>query len=302
MSVLLLFLDGIGCGSPEDNPARATREKLFATWSDGTRSDPVPDGGKSLALDAAMGIPGRPQSGTGHTTILTGQNAPKALGFHLWALPNTRCRELLQAHGLFGILNQRGRRTRFLNGFRPPFFDWQEFIWTHRRWRRYLSATTWANHYAQNPFYDLDDIRAGRAVAHDYTNASFIDAGFDIPRHSPEEAGALIAQRAARFDFAMHEHFETDLIGHRGDFSDAIRALDRAERFVLSAVRARDPDTTIVLCSDHGNLEEPHHRGHTENPAIGFVWGPGQEHADALVALTDIAPWIIDRIDPPEDG
>ncbi|HXT50199.1 MAG TPA: phosphoglyceromutase, partial [Thermoanaerobaculia bacterium] len=39
------------------------------------------------ALDAVLGVPGLPQSGTGQTTLFTGVNAQASIGHHVPALP-----------------------------------------------------------------------------------------------------------------------------------------------------------------------------------------------------------------------
>jgi hypothetical protein len=295
MSVLLLFLDGVGCGPPtDDNPAMHTPGRLFASFGErAERDSPLPAGGRALALDAHLGLPGRPQSGTGHTAILTGENAVEAIGMHRWALPNQKLRELLRSHGLFGALNRRGFRTRFLNAYRPPFFDWGEAVWDARPWRRYLSATSWANHFAGNPFYDFDDLRAGRTVAHDYTNQGFAEAGFEVPVVEPETAGRIIARTATLHDFSMHEHFITDLVGHRGDLEDAVEALVVAERFLLAVLEHIDLEShSVVMCSDHGNIEEPDHGRHTHNPALGMLFGRAAQHPSPPRDLTGIAPLV----------
>ena len=299
MSVLLLFLDGVGCGERlPGNPATATAEQLFASFDQGAvRDKPLPKAGVALRLDANMGVKGRPQSGTGHTAILTGRNAPQMLGMHLWALPNDRLREALRSDGIFGSLNRAGFSTRFLNAYRPPFFDWGDALWTNRKWRRYLSATSWANHYAGNPFFDIDDLRARRSVSHDFSNKGFAEAGFDVPVLSMEEAGAIVARAASRYDFSMHEHFLTDLVGHRGDYDDALRLLSGAETFLLSVLEHLDLERhSVLVCSDHGNIEEPWHGRHTENAAVGMVFGPLSQACDRLQALYDIAPVVQDHL------
>jgi len=79
--VLLFFIDGIGVGSsdPERNPLATAS---FPTLALTETSVPRARAGPPLVahgIDAALGVPGLPQSATGQTAILTGVNAPAAM-------------------------------------------------------------------------------------------------------------------------------------------------------------------------------------------------------------------------------
>ena len=84
MAAILVFIDGIGIG-PADaavNPfARVTARWLRPVegWA------PPTDGDAPLLVpvDARLGVPGLPQSATGQTALLTGLNAPRAVGLHV---------------------------------------------------------------------------------------------------------------------------------------------------------------------------------------------------------------------------
>ena len=52
---------------------------------------------------------------------------------------------------------------------------------------------------------------------------------------------------------------------------------------------------TLVVTSDHGNIENMSERGHTVNPVPFIVCGPGAEGLMAKVeSLKDITPAIVD--------
>ena len=74
-------------------------------------------GGVAVLADACLGVPGRPQSATGQTTLLTGENAARALGRHLLGFPNLALREILTRRSLFRTLATQGRRTAFANAY-----------------------------------------------------------------------------------------------------------------------------------------------------------------------------------------
>ncbi|HEY6098635.1 MAG TPA: peptidase, partial [Anaeromyxobacter sp.] len=77
MTVLFVFVDGVGAGAPDpDRNPLARGEFLLSRFEDGSGA-PLPAGGRAVLADATLGVPGRPQSATGQTAILTGENAPR---------------------------------------------------------------------------------------------------------------------------------------------------------------------------------------------------------------------------------
>src|SRR5512147_1005511 len=113
MPVLFVFVDGVGAGvaDPAVNPL-ARGEYLLSRFADGT-GPALPAGGRASLADACLGVPGRPQSATGQTTILTGENAPALLGRHLLGFPNAALRDLLRRRSLFRVLSEAGRAAAF---------------------------------------------------------------------------------------------------------------------------------------------------------------------------------------------
>src|SRR2546430_15605929 len=91
-NVLLFFIDGLGIGTrglhnPFDGLEDVVPLAIFqdeSTW--------LPFDGVLAPTDACMGITGRPQSASGQTTILTGINAPAAIGYHKQGFPNQALR------------------------------------------------------------------------------------------------------------------------------------------------------------------------------------------------------------------
>ena len=82
MSVIIIFIDGVGIGKndPDLNPCMHSKHKIFSPINN------LPFAGKRFALDACLHINGFPQSATGQTALLTGVNASAILGRHLQAL------------------------------------------------------------------------------------------------------------------------------------------------------------------------------------------------------------------------
>ena len=98
--------------------------------------------------------------------------------------------------------------------------------------------------------------------------------GEHVPAIEAAAAGAHLAALAARHDLTLYETFLTDLVGHGRIPMTAGDALERLDRFLGGLLAAREPALTLVLCSDHGNIEEPEHARHTRNPVPLIALGP----------------------------
>jgi hypothetical protein len=223
--VLLFFIDGVGVGEDDaDRNPLATGEfpSLRLTR---TQRPSATAGSPALAhgLDATMGIPGLPQSATGQTSILTGVDAPTAMGRHISGFPGPQLKAIIEQHSILKRIRQAARTASFLNAFGPRFFEAPE---TKRR----LSATTLATLASGAPFRTWADLLEGRAVVHDLTHWRMREWGYDLPLRTPEEAGVIIAQEAALQDFALFEYFETDRAGHDQDRPRAMRCLADIDR------------------------------------------------------------------------
>src|SRR5512143_1794803 len=164
---LLLFVDGVGLApASADNPlATVPMPALAAALGGPLTAEAVGRRGAGLllaALDAALGVPGLPQSATGQTALFTGVNAPAVLGRHVAAFPGPRLAELLAAHSLLARAAAAGRSVTFANPFSRGYFD------EVAAGRRRHSATTLAALAAVPAgarLRDLDDLAAGRACA-----------------------------------------------------------------------------------------------------------------------------------------
>lgn len=336
LTLFLLFVDGIGLGRRDPAVNVFLRARLpHLTDLMGGRpviAESVPARGAhsfAVAVDAALGMPGLPQSATGQTAILTGVNAPQAISRHLNGYPTPRLRRILLAHSIFKQVRELGYSATFLNAYRPEFFRWLAATggdpgaaspetlarifgpapgvgaeagplpppgWSHRAARRYRpSASTLAVLAAGLRFRDLNDLREGRAVYHDITHATLRQQGYDLPLCRPEEAGRHGAAVAREHDFIMFEHFLTDIAGHARDPEQAIQVLENLDRFLGALLEGLDPARdTLLLISDHGNLEDLSVRTHTLNPVPGIAWGAGAEWLVGRIRdLTDVAPAIL---------
>ena len=289
--VLLFFIDGVGVG--EDDPDRnplATGE--FPTLRlTRTRHPSATAGSPALAygLDASMGVPGLPQSATGQTTILTGVDAPAAMGKHISGFPGPQLKAIIRENSILKRVREAGRAASFLNAFGPRFFETPE---TQRR----LSATTLATLASGAPFRTWTDLIEGRAVVHDLTHWRMREWGFDLPLRTPEEAGSIIAQEVQKQDFSLFEYFETDRAGHDQDRARALRCLADIDGALQAALGRLDlRSTSVIVVSDHGNVEDLAVKTHTLNPAFFSLWGSWRPTWEPR-RLTDIVPLVWDAL------
>jgi len=138
-----------------------------------------------------------------------------------------------------------------------------------------IAAPPLAAHAAGLMVRHLDELLAGHAVASEILNTGWRErlGHTALSEIGPVEAGANLAGIGNDHDLTFFAHFSTDSAGHRGGMHGAVVALQRLDAFLSSLVDALDPDITLFLTSDHGNVEDIR-GGHTRNPALGLEAGP----------------------------
>lgn len=244
-------------------------------------------GGILIPTNPRLGVDGRPQSASGQTTILTGINAPKTLGFHKQGFPNEKLREIIKEHSIFLQLQKNNiEPIIFANTYTPQFFTEKQ------RWK---SATTCAVEAADLQFKKLPDLLGRKSLFHDFTNQSLREKGYDVPLFSPIEAAEILAELTENYRFTLYEHFITDKIGHDQDFEKARIHLPQLAEFIRETLKRIDLEkTTFILTSDHGNIEDLSVRNHTLNNVPTIIWGRKKvEIAKEIKDLTDITPAIL---------
>ncbi len=290
MSVLLFFIDGLGIGTRgPHNPLDGLHDaEPLAIFQD--EEPEMLHDGRLVRTDACLGVEGRPQSASGQTTILTGINAPAAIGYHKQGFPNQALLQIIQEHSIFLQLKQAGvGPITFANTYTQRFF-------TERP--RWISATTGAVEAAGMRFNILEDLIEGRAVYQDFTNAMLIERGESVSLRSPEEAGTILAGIVGEHQFTLYEYFITDKMGHAQDMQGARAVLQALARYIRALLAHLDlSSTTVLLTSDHGNIEDLSVRNHTLNLVPTLIWGRGRDHlASRIESLADITPVIVETL------
>jgi len=290
MPLLLLFIDGLGIGSrgplnPLDGLAEAEPLAIFQDEEPVTIFD-----GIVIPTDASLGIEGRPQSASGQTTILTGVNVPAKLGYHKQGFPNKAMLEIIREHSVFLQLSRAGiEPITFANTYTQKFFDERP---------RWVSATTAEVEAAGLRFRTLLDLLAGRAVYQDFTNAILIERGEDVRPRTADEAAAVLARIASENRFTLYEYFITDKLGHKQDMEAAKFVLRNLARFIRGVLAGIDLNrSSVILTSDHGNIEDLSTRNHTLNKVPTIVWGANKDSiALRIKSLADITPAIVETL------
>jgi hypothetical protein len=284
MSIVYIFVDGLGLApASADNLLSLARLPALTAMLGGplTLEQVQRRGGLLLAaIDATMGVDGLPQSGTGQTALLVGVNAAALHGRHQPHFPPTALRPLLAERSMFRRIVDHGGRVAFANLFGPGYWE----ALAARRIRR--SASVIAAEGAGMRFRDEQDLQAGAAVAWDITGDAMIAGGAQIERAEPAAAGARLARIARTHELVFFETFLPDLVGHGRLPIDATEVLERIDALIGGALAALRPDDTLVLTSDHGNIESLAAPAHTRNPVPLLAVGA---HADAFAAVSSIA-------------
>ncbi len=302
--VLLLFVDGLGLGEddPAINPIVAARTpyldallggKLIATSGriESERALVVP-------TDATLAMAGLPQSATGQTTLLTGLNAAQTEGRHITAYPTKALKEMLGKHNLFQRVKELGGSVALVNAYTP------EYSAAVDAGRLRHAAITFSALAAGVPLRGLDEVQAGRAVFHDLTNGRLRAWGYDVPVHTPFEAGGILARVAMEHHLTVFEFFLTDLAAHGRVPIEPAAVVEMLDELLGGVVEAADLEhLLVVMTSDHGNLEDRRATSHTRNPVPTVLIGQGRQAVGAQIrSLEDVAPAIISwvRGEPPD--
>lgn len=303
MSIIFVFVDGVGLAprgadNPLSNAPTPTIERLLGGMLTIEQTGMLPTA-LLQPLDATLGIDGLPQSGTGQTALLTGVNAAQLHGRHQPHFPPVALRPLLAEQSIFRRVAGAGGRATFANAFGARYWE----ALAARKVRR--SASVIAAEGAGMRFRDEDDLRAGRALTWDITGDVARTRGA-TPAIDARVAGARLAHLALDYDLVFFETFLTDLAGHGrltgvpGDgatpsvVAQIHDAMARIDGLIAGALAAMRPGDTLVMTSDHGNIESLAAPTHTRNPVPLLVVGPGMARFTHLTGIEHIADAIVD--------
>lgn len=299
--ILMFFLDGVGLGDDDitTNPFAYANMPTLLALTNGQRwlrNIGIQHSKRTLFIptDARMGVPGRPQSGTGQAAILSGKNIPKLIGRHYGPKPDEQTRRILVEDNIFIQIVQRGEKAALLEAYPPR---WHEAVNSGKQLR---ASFQFAPHVAGLPTFGQTDLYKGYAFSGDWTGEGWrTQLGYkDTPLYTPYEAGRKIVKASRHYAFAFHSNWFTDIIGHRGTIKQGVEILETFDAVMAGVLDEWDDEEGLVLVtSDHGNMEDLAHSKHTENNVPTLIIGRGKEaFGEDFKALTDFVPRILNYL------
>jgi hypothetical protein len=303
---IFLFVDGVGLGKADHTNPFYAGPFDFLPFYDNQSGQPAKVIVK--AIDPLLGIDGTPTSASGQTSLFTGVNVPGILKRHKGSYPDKFMRQLLKQGNLLLRLKQSRFLAHFLNAY-PRHADLFSSLHLRlhddgelefspafpRQYRRRISTTTcMLLSMAQRPF-DEADIMAARSLFHDYSNRELIEKGLRVPVFSPEQAAEVIFNTAGDYDLLLYEYFLTDMYGHGFSFRECVDLIGKLNRLMKHLIsRLDEARDTLLLTSDHGNLEDMTSRIHTRNPVPLITWGRGSGvMRDQIGDIADVTPAVL---------
>ncbi len=292
----MIFLDGVGIGekNPDKNPFFQKSFQFFNQVFGETphlNNQSISKERKYIfPVDACMNIKGLPQSGTGQTSIYCGVNASAELGYHFGPYAHSALKPIIKEKNIFQTFKEKEFKVAFANAFPQVFFDYLNSGKTR------INVTSVMAMDSGIKFNDINDLKKGNALSAEITNRRWVEKlNYDISIIDPVIAARRLMNIATQNDFTLFEYFHTDHIGHgrlNPDKDQLLSDLDRFLYYVLDNIR---DEITLIICSDHGNLEDISVKGHTLNPALGISAGRNAKHLrDSIKYLYDIKPALMD--------
>ncbi len=302
---------GLGEPDPQRNPFAAAHAPTLAELAGGPwlrGLGPVSEPGRSVAaLDATLGDPGRPQSATGQSTLLTGRDAVAVMGGPYGPWPGPRLRALLERDTLFhdAAAAAPGVGAALANAYPDAYLEaLARPSGRHRRAR--APAAVVAATAAGVPLRGREAWVAGRAVAPDLDGGGWHGAAGGAVRGragaaDPARGVAVgdVGREASRLAALAADHpltyldvWLTDQVGHRAELASATALVERLDRFLAALLEALQSRVTLVVTSDHGNLEDALDRRHTHAEVPLIALGPGAGAFAGARDLRDVAPAV----------
>lgn len=296
--VLFFFIDGVGLApaSPTNPLSQRIMPFLESLLGGPFTSEQIQKRPGILlkGIDATMGVAGLPQSGTGHVALFGGFNAAQQIGHHQPHSPPTILHAQLAANNIFRRVQAIGGSCTHANPFGPRYWEALE----NRKLRR--SASVIAAMSAELPLRGLEEYRANQAVAWDLVGDVLrLREDPSMPERSPEEGGQILARLCKDYNFVLYEYFLTDLAGHGRMPQSDEQAMTMLDSCIKAFLESKSANTSLVISSDHGNLEDRSTRVHTRNPVPLLVIGPAAELFEQVEDITQIADTIIEVMQTP---
>lgn len=288
--LLFVFLDGVGLGSGESeiNPFVVAKTpflegllgaKLTASVAEISRGDV-----SFRAIDACLGYEGLPQSATGQTALLTGQNGASFMKGHYGPWPGPSLKKELDKGSLFTEVLASGQQAQLANVYPPGFFRALELR------KQKMNVPVYAAQAAGLELRGLERYARGEAISLDLTG-EFLGRYGEYAQLTPFEMGQRLADVSQEAAFSFFDYWPSDSVGHRGSFSEAVSLIEKLD-FFLKGVAENLKDVTLLVSSDHGNLEDKTLKTHTRALVPLLVVGEGARFFTKAQSIMDVAPSV----------
>lgn len=292
----MIFIDGVGIGDddPEKNPfvkrGFNTFEKIFGSIPHKNNSTIIKHPYYLFPSDPVMGVKGLPQSGTGQVSIFCGMNAPEFVGKHFGPFPYSTTIPIIKEENILHHYKKIGRRVFFANAYPDVFFNYIN------SGKQRLSVTSLSCKLSGIRLNDADDVKRGSAITAEITNARWNKKlNYNLEVISPQTAALRLLNLAYINDFTLYEFFLTDHLGHgriKDEFDEIYNNIDE---FLMTILNEMDLlKLTLIICSDHGNIEDLSIKTHTMNYSLTITAGKhAKELYENINDLSDIKPAIL---------
>lgn len=292
MAVIFIFIDGVGLGERgAKNPFSISKYESFQILSDGDFfEDPKVIHQQNhlfKPIDANLEVEGLPQSGTGQTTMFTGVNASKKIGKHFGPYPHSGIKPLLKEQSIFHSVKEMGKLPYFMNAYPPIFFEFAE---KRNRW----SCTTLMTKSAGLRLNSIKEIENEEALTAEIVQNAWRDRlDIDIPKITATDAAQRLLNVVPDYDLVLYEYYLTDKAGHNKSEEDAERVLKPLDEFLLHILKNMHSSDTLVITSDHGNLEDLSVKTHTRNAVPLMIYGNQAGQFLEVESLIDVKEGIL---------
>ncbi len=295
-NVLMVFLDGVGIGK-KDNQFNPFFKYGFKTFENIFGSIPSIDNQRLtngthylFPTDANLGVEGLPQSGTGQASLFCGFNAPKFVGKHFGPYPYSTTIPILEKESLLIHFRNESGGSYFANAYPKAFFDYVE------SGRTRLSVTTLTCQLTGIKLNRVSDVREGNALTAELTNERWNQRlGYKLKVIKPKTAARRLLRIAKNYKFTLYEFYLSDHIGHLRLANEFEKIFTELDEFLFTLLNEVDSKKmSLVVCSDHGNLEDLSVKTHTRNPALTITAGrSAEEIAETVTDITQVKQAII---------
>jgi 2,3-bisphosphoglycerate-independent phosphoglycerate mutase len=289
--VLFLFLDGVGLGVDDAsvNPFVAAKTPFFDFLLGGKLTKGLePFQTNNLLfrhLDTKLGFVGLPQSATGQTALLTGKNGATIMDGHYGPYPGPTLKKELDKGTLFSDVTALRKQATLANLYPPGYFQAIE-----TKQQKY-NVPVYSAKQAGLELLRIDDYRAGKAVSVDMTGAYLHKHDATLPPLSAPQMGKRLARIANENTFTFFDLWLTDQAGHRWSLAECVSLVGTLDSFLRGVVEHLD-EVTLLITSDHGNLEDKSVKTHTLADVPLIVMGKSSSHFTETKSLLEVAPKV----------